>query len=272
MFAPFFASAQFYPDGTTINSMPTVTDMNGNVYNTEMISDSGKNIIFFTFIAHSSTPSWDYFVSGALQDYYQAHGPSGTEDSTMRAYMYEIDPQSADSQVHGLGNTMGDWTGGHNIPIVNNCCATEMFDAFVDQNNQPAGLQAPAVFVVCSDKKLYQIGTNANTAEDIDAIVTQVCTTPSAVGNTTGVDAAIELLPNPAGDYGKVWINSKKGGKVSFEVFDMNGKLVHSNVPIQLNAGQQTLSFDCSGWSDGLYLVKVNINGNIQTKKLIVNQ
>jgi len=76
--------------------------------------------------------------------------------------------------------------------------------------------------------------------------------------------AEITVYPNPA--QGSFYVFANKD-HYSIEVFDLMGHLVY-----QLNSSQQrTTQINTDSWQKGCYIIKINTNNSVVTKKLIVN-
>ena len=73
----------------------------------------------------------------------------------------------------------------------------------------------------------------------------------------------IEVYPNPTKNNFLIDlpINIQKG---SFKIYDLSGKLILEDL---LN---ETKLVDCSNFQKGMYLIRMNINGNISSKKLFI--
>ncbi|HBS87519.1 MAG: hypothetical protein A2W91_00365 [Bacteroidetes bacterium GWF2_38_335] len=70
------------------------------------------------------------------------------------------------------------------------------------------------------------------------------------------------VYPNPA--YEKVTFNGVSGATIN--IYSVDGSLVHS-----LNSTQEQAQITLTDWSDGIYLVKINKDGQLTSHKLIVS-
>src|SRR5690606_5740863 len=73
------------------------------------------------------------------------------------------------------------------------------------------------------------------------------------------------LYPNPAKDF--VTITNLPHGEIQMIVFDINGKVIVSKI-----VNTETARIDTSNFSNGVYLLRINYNGNVAHKKLVVNK
>ncbi|MCB0661918.1 MAG: zinc-dependent metalloprotease [Saprospiraceae bacterium] len=81
------------------------------------------------------------------------------------------------------------------------------------------------------------------------------------LNNTEVDDLQLSFYPNPSN--GAVEIHSNFPGDVITQVFDLNGKMVHSST-------ERTL--DLSALATGLYVLKINQNGRVVFEKLTLHQ
>lgn len=77
----------------------------------------------------------------------------------------------------------------------------------------------------------------------------------------------VNLYPNPATDFVHIQLNNNKASDMDVTVFDMNGRRVITQSFRNTNT-QETL--DISRLNSGIYFVKINSDGQMATKKLIV--
>lgn len=132
------------PDGSIAPNF-TATDLDGNQWTLYDILDQGKQVIL-SINATWAGPNWNYHQSGALQDFYEQHGPAG--DNTAMVLWVEADATTNLDCIYGSPNcgagTQGDWTAGQTYPM------------FEDPNNQVfTSYQIgyyPTIFMICSDK------------------------------------------------------------------------------------------------------------------------
>lgn len=95
------------------------------------------------------------------------------------------------------------------------------------------------------------------------------------VVNPNGIEEVNEnfslaLYPNPLASVATLIIDSKEVGQASIEVYSITGSLVKSDL-YPVNLGKNNLPVDLSSLNNGIYLIKVNINGYqalIRTEKI----
>lgn len=156
LFAGTFSASAQLADGTTAPDW-TFTDLNGNSWNLYSLTAAGKTV----FIDVSATwcgPCWSYHNSGALEELYAEHGPTGTISQDVMVFYIEGDATTTLADLNGTGtNTQGNWVAGTPYPIIDPGSATNAFN-----NDYNIGY-FPTVYKVCTDNKIYEVGTQ-NTA------------------------------------------------------------------------------------------------------------
>lgn len=78
-----------------------------------------------------------------------------------------------------------------------------------------------------------------------------------------------KLYPNPANDFSVLSIDLKNNADVSVEMLDFSGKVISSKIYTDLN-GAQNISLNTSSLTAGIYLVKVGVNGQFETRNLVI--
>ncbi len=80
----------------------------------------------------------------------------------------------------------------------------------------------------------------------------------------------VKIYPNPVVDQATLELSVVNGGNAVVRIYDINGKLVHSESLGYLNSGMYNYSIDCSMFNHGMYLVNINLGNESATSKLIV--
>lgn len=91
--------------------------------------------------------------------------------------------------------------------------------------------------------------------------------TVSVVGNTNqnGIQAT---LPNPFTNELSIGVQATTNGVAQVELMDMIGKLHHSSTEV-LTAGNNTIEINTTTVPDGIYFVRVSLNGETFTRKVV---
>jgi hypothetical protein len=91
----------------------------------------------------------------------------------------------------------------------------------------------------------------------------------TAVSETQTPEFTMSMYPNPATDFAQLEIDLQKSGAFTVELFDVMGKNLFSRTSAA-SAGKNVFNVPVNSLQDGVYLVKVNVNGSVVTKRLIV--
>jgi len=84
------------------------------------------------------------------------------------------------------------------------------------------------------------------------------------------ISNSLEVFPNPSKDIFNVIISNPGPGNASVAMYDLNGrKILTRQYTVSLNSNKFIL--DLSGYPKGIYLLNVQVNGSILSKKLILN-
>ncbi len=84
------------------------------------------------------------------------------------------------------------------------------------------------------------------------------------------------VYPNPASTFLNInYQIESDNSTVTFSVYNMMGALINTIKEEDIPAGDQSLSIDFSSYdtmSDGMYLLSLNVNGSIQTKRFVLKR
>jgi hypothetical protein len=80
-----------------------------------------------------------------------------------------------------------------------------------------------------------------------------------------------ELFPNPATDQTSIAFKNKLDGKVTIEVYSVNGQLIYTDSRTNI-FDHTVITLPTSGYSSGVYIVNVKNSSNFISKKLIISK
>lgn len=118
--AGYFTSFSQLTPGSTAPDF-TATDLNGRTWNLYDILESGRTVIM-DISATWCGPCWNYHAGGALETYYELHGPEG--DGKSMVFWVEGDGSTNLNCMYGptgcVGGTQGNWVAGTPFPMFDN--------------------------------------------------------------------------------------------------------------------------------------------------------
>ena len=98
----------------------------------------------------------------------------------------------------------------------------------------------------------------------------------SAVDGISAPAVTFALYPNPSSTFLNInYLIESDNSTVTFSVYNMMGVLIKSLQEESVSAGEQSLSLDFTAYdnmSDGIYLLSLNVNGTVQTKRFVLKR
>ncbi len=80
------------------------------------------------------------------------------------------------------------------------------------------------------------------------------------------------LVPNPASDLISFEVDLKILQNLKITIFDFNGKLIKEDEIQNLNMGKNNINYNVNYLNKGIYVMQINLNNDILTKKFIIKE
>ena len=110
-----------------------------------------------------------------------------------------------------------------------------------------------------------------NLGNSSEVIITKVDAATVGVNSASQNNLFVsQNYPNPVKGITYVNIGLKKTSDLKFEVFDLIGKSVYTEIRKQVRSGNQTISVNTSNYRPGIYTYSVTADGQKTTRKMIV--
>nr|MBK9653400.1 T9SS type A sorting domain-containing protein [Bacteroidota bacterium] len=140
--------------------------------------------------------------------------------------------------------------------------------------NEPDSLGAacdyqPFSFYLGGKRTYYGLPNNPN--YELGPLVGSPCDTLSANSPPAPQRGEQKLYTTYIAGWEKLFINASglKGKQLTATIYDGRGSLMFEVQSLKSNAGYFTLDVDCIGWSDGLYVVHLQTEKEVLSKKFV---
>ncbi|MBI3502087.1 MAG: T9SS type A sorting domain-containing protein [Bacteroidetes bacterium] len=230
-------------DGSTAPNF-TFTDMKGNTQDLYTYLNAGK-VVVIDVSATWCNPCWVYHTSGALDQFYNTYGPSGSNKATV--IFIEGDAATNDACMTNTGGcsktpSQGDWTLNTAYPECNPTTA-QGIGTF---NSNYAIAYFPTMYMICVDKKIKKV--DQYTAAQLASALNATCPPPSA-GNDAGVSSVAAPNAFACGTSFTPSVTIRNFGNAALTSCTINYKV--DNNPVQTYNWTGNLSSGCSIYTTG---------------------
>jgi len=79
----------------------------------------------------------------------------------------------------------------------------------------------------------------------------------------------VRIAPNPLTESSEIIINAKKNQMIQIELYDLSGCFIKTIYQGEIKRGNNTIGFNKMGMRIGIYLLKISVDGQSFTKKIV---
>lgn len=97
-------------------------------------------------------------------------------------------------------------------------------------------------------------------------------TIPTGIEDQDAADHSVLIFPNPANTSFTIEYQLSKWENISYEILDITGRKITSSAIEKQSAGLHQVNIQTTGFTNGMYYVKMKIDNEPLTKKLLINK
>ena len=256
----------FQPPVIDLHTLDTVYHKVNTPYNA-VNATASDNLYGPTEISLSKTSNVNPFALGVYQDTYTATDASGNTATRVR-YVKVIDDERP--RISGKNGSI------LRVGLYSEFAAIERL-SFTDNYYSPASLKANCV-VLWTDINTYKEGTYSAVFQTTDGsgnvskpytLLIEVSRDELPLGvNDLDLDNLLTVNPNPTSGLVTISVDLPENEDITVEVYNGMGQKVQDVVNGSIAKG--TYEVDLSNSGQGIYYIRMTVNGTVVTKKVLV--
>jgi thiol-disulfide isomerase/thioredoxin len=233
------------------------TDCNGNPAHLFSDLDSGKAVVLFYFM-----PSCGSCPPPAQKIQAMANNINASHPGKVKAYAFPFNNTTPCSYTQG-------WVTSNSLPLY------APMDSGATAVAYYGGFGMPTVVLVGGSTHRVMFSTlSFGTGDTLimrDSILAMLgVTTPSAINQAATNANNVAIYPNPATGNVAISLDLKSQSELAIDVIDIMGKRVETICVQKSVIGNYTTSFNTESLANGVYTLRINVNGSIENRKLNV--
>lgn len=158
------------------------------------------------------------------------------------------------SGFHPLIQVSGaNWNAGNTTPLPGGFSSTTSF-----QLNITAGMAGTTLFYMCSNHG----GGGMKGVINVNVI--------AAINENNKRDFNFTIFPNPVTKNSYLNVSTKKAGRISLTMYDVQGRIVKQIADMNLQAGELNIKFDAANLQKGNYVLLMRSNEGTLRRQIVV--
>jgi hypothetical protein len=112
---------------------------------------------------------------------------------------------------------------------------------------------------------------NPQTNQLVNARRVQLIYVTTSAQGPLALRSSLDVYPNPASEMASIRLTILQPSPVSIQLYDMTGRVVREIAQHDMHTGEHQLSINTATLGQGVYLLRVNSDGQSQVRKLVVS-
>lgn len=145
------------------------------------------------------------------------------------------------------------WNAGSSAALSGGFSSTTSFNLTIT-----AAMAGTTIFYVCSN----HVASGMKGQIDVNVV--------SGITENKVQDFNFTLYPNPVLSDALLNISAKKAGRISFMIYDMNGKIITRFADMQMQPGEITVPFVTPALQKGVYILQMRTSQGMMRKRILI--
>lgn len=244
----------------TISKAQTAMDFNTNDCNGNPVHlfsdlDAGKAVVLFYYM-----PSCGSCPPPAQKIQAMANNINATHPGMVKAYAFPFNNTTACSYSQT-------WVTSNSLPLY------APMDSGATAVASYGGFGMPTVVLVGGSNHRVMFSTLSFSTSDTTTMrdsILALMSSPTRINEIANNINSIDVFPNPANNNVTISVDIKTAGSLIVDVADMVGRQVAVISKENASTGINTKQFNTATLANGVYLIRINLNGNTVNQKLNV--
>jgi hypothetical protein len=232
----------------------TVNDCSGNSHNLFSELNAGKVVVLCWVMPCGSCTGPALTTYNVVQSY-QSSDPN-------RVFYYMVD-----DYANTTCSSLNSWA--NSISVPQSAFSLRFSNAAINMMDYGSTGMPKIVVVGGTDHTVFYNANNSVSSPALQSAINSALSATNVAGpNATAT--SINVFPNPLKAAGEIKVNIAKSSDVTLELYNLEGKLLQNLYSGRMNPGENKVEFNAANYAQGMYLVKLSVDGKNKFLNLVV--